>query len=225
MKGQEQILSSSLKNIVNEKGGEPGEELRLGGLKGGNPLSVTVGKAKKLEDKLITPEFMASLQKKLNISSRKLMLLARDFKKQGVKFEKHIREDLEKLSHALDEFYSVESLEFEVKTGQGKDATTTKENKDLVFLKDPKEFFDHIIAERGLDREKVLIRIGLDGGQGSFKVIVSIFETDYDPDITFSAKEGPGNRLTGSSRMLVMALCDDRQVNNFGCLISNLGVS
>ena len=70
----------------------------------------------------------------------------------------------------------------------------------------------------------MLIRIGLDGGQGSFKVIVSIFETDYDPDITFSGKEGPGNRLTGSSRMLVTALCDDLQMNNFGCLISNLGV-
>ena len=149
VKGQEQILSSSLKNIVNEKGGEPGEELRLGGLKGGNPLSVTVGKAKKLEDKLITPEFMASLQKKLNISSRKLLQLARDFKNPGVKFEKHIREDLEKLSHNLDEYYSVESLEFEVKTGQGKDARTEKEHKDLVLLKDPKEFFDHIIAERG----------------------------------------------------------------------------
>ena len=47
------------------------------------------------------------------------------------------------------------------------------------------------------------------------KVIVSIFETDYDPDITFSTKEGPGNRLTGSSRMLVMALCDDLQVKYF----------
>ena len=65
-----------------------------------------------------------------------------------------------------------------------------------------------------LPRE-VLIRVGLDGVQGSFKVIVSIFETDYDPDITFSTKEGPGNRLTGSSRMLVMALCDDLQVIYF----------
>ena len=213
--GQEQILSASLKNVVNEKGGEPGEELRFTGLQGGNPLSVTVGKPKKLEDKLISSEFMASLQKKLNCSQRKLLQLAREFKKQGVKFEEHIREDLEKLSHSLDEFYSVENLEFEVKTGQGKNATTTKEQKDLVFLKDPKAFCDHIIAERGLDREKVLIRVGLDGGQGSFKVIVSIFETDYDPDITFSTKEGPGNRLTGSSRMLVMALCDDLQVKYF----------
>ena len=52
----------------------------------------------------------------------------------------------------------------------------------------------HIIAERGLDREKVLIRVGLDGGQGSFKVIVSIFETDCDPDITFSTKYEGGAR-------------------------------
>ena len=219
VKGQEQILSASLKNVVNEKGGEPGEELRLTGLQGGNPLSVTVGKPQKMEDNFITPEFMASLQKKLNCSQRKLLLLAREFKKQGVKFEEHIREDLEKLSHSLNEFYSVESLEFEVKTGQGKSAKTTKEYKDLVFLKDPEAFFDHIIAERGLDREKVLIRVGLDGGQGSFKVIVSIFETDYDPEITFSEKEGPGNRLTGSSRMLVMALCDDLQVRHFSGVI------
>ena len=82
----------------------------------------------------------------------------------------------------------------------------------MIFEKDPKAFFDHIIAERGLDREKVLVRVGLDGGQGSFKVIVPIFETDYEPDITFSTKEGLDKRLTGSSRMLVMALCDDLQV-------------
>ena len=82
----------------------------------------------------------------------------------------------------------------------------------MVYLKDPQAFFDHIVAERGLDREKVMVRFGLDGGQGSFKVVVSIFETDYDPEITFSEKEAPGTRLTGSSRMLMMALCDDLQV-------------
>ena len=210
--GQEQILSAALKNVVNEKGGEPGDEVRMKGLRGGNPLCVTAGKAKKEKPKLITPEFMAQLQKKLNCSMRKLLLLARDFKKQGVNFEDHIREDLEKLSHSLDEFYVVESLEFEVKTGKGKSAKTTKEFKDLVYLKDPQAFFDHIVAERGLDREKVMARVGLDGGQGSFKVVVSIFETDYDPEITFSEKEAPGTRLTGSSRMLMMALCDDLQV-------------
>ena len=43
--------------------------------------------------------------------------------------------------------------------------------------------------------------------------VVSIFVTDYDPEITFSEKEAPGTMLTGSSRMLMMALlCDDLQV-------------
>ena len=71
-------MSASLKNVVNEKGGESGEELRFTGLQGGNTLSVTVGKPKKLEDKLISSEFMASLQKKLNYSQRKLLQLARE---------------------------------------------------------------------------------------------------------------------------------------------------
>ena len=79
----------------------------------------------------------------------------------------------------------------------------------MVYLKDPQAFFDHIVAERGLDREKVMVRFGLDGGQGSFKVIYGVHQTDYDPEITFSEKEAPGTRLTESSRMLMMALCDN----------------
>ena len=89
--GQEHILSAALKNVVNEKGGEPGDEVRMTGLRGGNPLCVTVGKEKKVEIKLITPEFMSQLQKKLNCSTRKLLLLARDFKKQGIKLRAHPR--------------------------------------------------------------------------------------------------------------------------------------
>ena len=139
----------------------------------------------------------------MNCSTRKLLILARGFKKQGVKFKEHIREDLEKLSHSLDEFFTVETLEVEVKSGKGKSAKTTKEHKDLVFLKDPQAFFDHIVAERGLDRAKLMVRVELDGGQGSFKVVVSIFETDYDPEITFTEKEGPGSKITGSNRMLI----------------------
>ena len=53
------------------------------------------------------------------------------------------------MSHGLDEFFVVESHEFEV------------EFKDLVYLKDPQAFFDHIVAERGLDRKKFMV--GLDG--------------------------------------------------------------
>ena len=72
-----------------------------------------------------------------------------------------------------------------------------------------KEIVDHIVEERGLERDQVMVRVGLDGGQGSFKVVVSIFETGFDPEISFSKSEGPGSRLTGSQRILVMAFAED----------------
>ena len=36
-------------------------------------------------------------------------------------------------------------------------------------------FIDYVIEEQGLDKSKVLVRLGLDGGQGSFKAMASIF--------------------------------------------------
>jgi hypothetical protein len=36
--------------------------------------------------------------------------------------------------------------------------------RDLVFLKDPVSFIQHVITEYGLDKDKVVVRIGLDGG-------------------------------------------------------------
>jgi hypothetical protein len=208
--GQEQILYESLKNIVHEEGGDPGNEVRFTGLRGGNPLGVTVGQSPgKLNPQLVTPEFMAGLQKKLGCSEKKILTIAREFRTKGVKFEDHIREDLDRLSHSLDAFYMVETLEFEEK--KGKNSKVTKVMLDLVHLKDPVKFIEHVITDRGLDKSKVLVRVGLDGGQGSFKVVVSIFETDYDPEITFSKNEGQGTRLTGSSRLLDMALAEDMQ--------------
>ena len=36
--------------------------------------------------------------------------------------------------------------------------------RDLVFLKDPVGFIEHVITTRGLNRDRVLVRVGLDGG-------------------------------------------------------------
>ena len=42
-KGQEQIISESLKNIVPEKGSEPGGKMRLRGLHVGKLYTISVG--------------------------------------------------------------------------------------------------------------------------------------------------------------------------------------
>ena len=86
-KGQEQIISESLKNIVPEKGSEPGGKMRLKGLRGGNSLTVTVGKpSEKPVSHILTREFIQKLQKKLNCSERKLLIMCREFRIKGVKF-------------------------------------------------------------------------------------------------------------------------------------------
>ena len=64
MRGQEQILSAALKNVVSEEGAEPGEELRMTGLRGGNQLCVTVGKAPKPKAHLISPRVYGSTAEK-----------------------------------------------------------------------------------------------------------------------------------------------------------------
>ena len=87
----------------------------------------------------------------------------------------------------------------------------TRVNLDIVYVKDIEKFIEHVIVEHGLDKEKVLVRVGLDGGQGSFKVVASIFETDYDPEIMFTEKEDSGSRLTGSNRLLVLAIAEGMQ--------------
>ena len=173
--GQEQVLSMSLKALVNEKGGEPGKELKLTGMMGGNPLCVTVGKSiEKPNPLILSSGLLGRLQKKLNCSERKLLMLARELKPGGVKFEANIREDLQKLSHCLDNFYTVEKLEFV--ESKGKNSKKSKVMIDLVYVTDLKEFVNFVIVERALNKEAVLVRIGIDGGQGSFKVFCSILK-------------------------------------------------
>ena len=85
--------------------------MRLRGMQGGNSISVTIGQPK--PSRKIAPlnaQFMASLQKKLDCSESKLIMVAREFRRQGVKFEPHIREGLLALSHSLDEFFTVERI-------------------------------------------------------------------------------------------------------------------
>ena len=171
---------------------------------------MTVGKPTE-KPILLTPAFMGSLKKKLNCSEANLLTLAQSFRKEGVKFEPNICEELLKMSHSLDHFYSVEKIEVTKTEKVKKKVVESKVMRDLVFLKDPVGFIEHVITTRGLNRDKVLVRVGLDGGQGSFKVVASVFETDYDPEITFSPKEGPSSRLTGANRLLVMAIAEDIQ--------------
>ena len=77
--------------------------MRLKGLRGGNSLTVTVGKpSEKPVSHILTREFIQKLQKKLNCSERKLLIMCKEIWNKEIKFESNCREDTNRLSHCLD---------------------------------------------------------------------------------------------------------------------------
>ena len=206
------MIEKTVKTIVQAKGVQLEKEVRLKGLRGGNSLAIKVGTSSEPPN-VLTANFMLSLKKKLNCSEAKLLTIARSLKTTGVKLEPKIHEELLRMSHSLDHFYIVEKIEFPKTYTVNKKRVETRVMGDLVYMKDVPGFVEHVLAEQGLDKENddILVRVGLDGGQGFFKVIVSIFKANYDPEITFSIEEEPGSRLSGANRLQVLAIAEDIQ--------------
>ena len=60
-----------------------------------------------------------------------------------------------------------------------------KEMKDVAIVKNTKGFLDRVVNERGLNPETAVMSVVPDGGGGSFKVMVSVFDGNFDPEVTW----------------------------------------
>ena len=85
--------------------------------------------------------------------------------------------------------------------GKGpKKQTSVMEERDVVYVRDVSAFVQFVIKERGLDPKKTTVRVGLDGGQDTFKVVASIFDAeaekpDEDGDEDGSAESAKSGKL------------------------------
>ena len=105
-----------------------------------------------------------------------------------------------------------ENAEVENKISQKKTKTHVVQSEvDVTIVKDAKSFIDKVIEVRGLNRATVKCRVVPDKGQGSLKIVASVFDGDVDPDISFTKQEGKGEKLTGSNRLLVLAKVNSGQ--------------
>ena len=107
-------------------------------------------------------------------------------------------------SHSLEDFYETETLDFEVNKKVGNKSIIEIVKKDIILVKDPTELIRHICNEREMVMEEMCVRIGIDGGQGSVKVVMNIFDPD-NPDQASS----DGQKFTGVNKMIVLALVRD----------------
>ena len=51
-------------------------------------------------------------------------------------------------------------------------------DRNLVFVKDSSNFVMNIIRERALNPYNTIVRVSIDGGGGSLKICVNIFDAD-----------------------------------------------
>ena len=93
----------------------------------------------------------------------------------GIAMSPNYRKKLTGLLHQCDDYFEIRRLDLLVKN---KNEDEEKESKDVlaeepvygVFCKDIPAFVEFILIQRGLTGSKIILKIGLDGGQGFLKV-------------------------------------------------------
>ena len=161
-------------------------------------------------------EVAARLKKEVDLSGKDLKKALHILQKGKVKVEKNVIDIVEEVGSTLEDEYEDTKMNFEVhveeddeekgkKNKKKKKKEIEKKEVNVTIAKNSLRLAELVIAARGLDREKVRCRVVIDGGQGSVKVCASIFESDADPDIVIGDKEGPGEKMTGVNRLILLA--------------------
>ncbi|XP_047132521.2 uncharacterized protein LOC124811228 [Hydra vulgaris] len=77
-------------------------------------------------------------------------------------------------------------------------AMELRKDLDLVYVKDPVSLVNHVCIARGLEVENVIIRIRIDSGQGSLKIIINVFNRE----VNYDSKE---TKNTGVNKVIILA--------------------
>ena len=85
----------------------------------------------------------------------------------------------------MEDFFTVSEADLEMKRSKVrvnkkgnkvKFVETYVSRKRICHVANTSEYIMHLIKLRGLDPAKTLVRLGLDGGGGSLKILVSVFQ-------------------------------------------------
>ena len=121
----------------------------------------------------ISTRDLLNIQKHQNSSNNKMIKLAKSLRsicgRNAV--EPGFRENLREISKSADKFYSQTNLYLNI------GGTVGYAERVVVHCIDIEELITHILDARGYDPYNHLIKIGLDGGGGIFKVVMNIIDT------------------------------------------------
>lgn len=110
-----------------------------------------------------------------NFSVRKTLNVVRNFRKSGVKFETNLKKKLSSYNRQLQDFFEIKSMG---------DIGGSESVKDIpiVYCTDVKGLIQKIQEARKMFGEEMLIKIGIDGGGGFFKITLSIISLEQETE-------------------------------------------
>ena len=81
-----------------------------------------------------------------------------------------------------------------------KEIEIEKKEVDVTIVKNSLQLVEQVMEARSLSRDTVRCRVVIDGGQGSLKIVASIFDSSVDPK-----SQDPSEKMTVVNRLLLLA--------------------
>lgn len=199
--------------ILKEKESDSGtSNFKLSHVTGGRPSSVEMNPSQesKLKQPVFTHEIMSDMQNSLNLSDRKVLKVSKTMREAtGRKaIEPHLKSMLQNKSHMFDAYFDVKYIDF-VKIE--KNTVVDQCGRWTLLCNNVNALIDKIVELRGygcydVADDDILIRVGIDGGGGFFKVCLSIFPLQQQ-------RSAAGFKDSGVKRVFLLAIAPSIQEN------------
>ena len=157
----------------------PDGDIKLKNLQG-KPTVVYVKQDKRSnKSPLFTQENLIKMQNEINVSDNSLLKLLTNIRTLlgNKSVQPYVREFLTKINKSLEEWFSVTTCELEKSEKISDNKYRTYQVSRPVFhCQDVSEFLKYIISYKSLDPHETLVKVGLDGGGGFFKIVLNCIE-------------------------------------------------
>ncbi|XP_065661298.1 uncharacterized protein LOC136084686 [Hydra vulgaris] len=171
-KVQKKVTSNVLRSIIKKKKLKHGIQTHLN--TGGLPLPITIG-VPQLVIRKVKFEETEKMIIRLGLSQFKSRILLKSLRKSEIQFVANLEKKLCKKSKLLSKFYDVKTI-----FAEEKKKLSTDVSRDLVYVCQLTELLNFVMTSRKQNPFQTLIRIGIDSGGGSLKVICNLFDPEKE---------------------------------------------
>lgn len=187
-KSRERICSS----ILTEKGEANSEAAGFRLATAGRPVQIDFDSPCSSTNRRISSDEFSDLQCSMNLSSNQIVAVAKTVRQAMGRnaIEPNLKEKLTIMGRRLENYFKSCEIGFFKKSSRD---SLTFITRPVVMIEHVKSFLDEVFKIRNITRteENLMFKLGIDGGQGFFKVCLNIIREDEDYLTSSSAsKEG-----------------------------------